>query len=123
RVLVLAGLADVRGLLIAVRHRVRRALTRLDRARPVEVAALADDGGLAGLDGLPLRGLAERALVVDRHDLHPRARELVPAIKHAGGHSRVGPPRMLLYQREDLVEVLVVHLLELDQLRVAAGRE
>src|SRR5437764_4813639 len=86
RVLVLAGLADVRGLLIAVRHRIRRALTRLDRARPVEVAALADDGGLAGLDGLPLRGLAARALVVDRHDLHPRPPELVPAIHPAGGH-------------------------------------
>src|SRR4051812_32733087 len=54
-------------------HRVRRRLPGLYRARAVEVAALADPRGLASLHRVALSRLAQRALVVHRHDLDPGA--------------------------------------------------
>src|SRR3954471_469966 len=124
-VLVLPGLAGRHRLLMAVTRRVRRGLAGLDRARAVEVAALADDGRLAGLDRIALGRLAQRALVVHRHDLDPGAlaRELFPAREYAGRNPRVRSFRVLLDERAHLLEVLVLHVLELDQLGVAARRE
>src|SRR5436305_9147862 len=60
-VLVLAGLAGRHRLLMAVARGVRRGLAGLDRPGAVEVAALADHRGLAGLRRLPLRRLAQCA--------------------------------------------------------------
>src|SRR4051795_2552064 len=122
-VLVLAGLAGLDGLLVAVPRRVRRGLPGLDRARAVVVASLADHSGLAGLRGAPLGLLAQRALVIDRHDLHPRTAQLVPAVEHPSRDGRVGALAMLLHERAHRLEVLIAHLLELDQLGVTAGRE
>src|SRR5215208_1688943 len=74
-VLVLPGLARLaRGLAFAgstVGGHVRRRLAGLDRALARAVAALAHDRRLARLVRLLLRELAQRALVVHRHDLHP----------------------------------------------------
>src|SRR3954471_3435270 len=125
RVLVLPGLTGRDRLLMAVARRVRRGLAGLDRAGAVEVAALADYGRLARLDRIALGGLAQRALVVHRHDLHPGAApdQLVPALEHAGRDRRARTRRVLLDERAHLLEVLVVHVLELDELRVAARRE
>src|SRR4051794_2254495 len=89
-VLALPGLADMGRLLVPVADRVRRRLAGLDRTGAVEVAALADHGGLAGLDRIALHRLAQGALVVHRHYLDPRARELVPALEHPGRDRRVG---------------------------------
>src|SRR4051812_29030344 len=76
-VLVLAGLTDVARLLVAVGSGdVRRGLAGLDGAAAVAIAVLGDHGGLAGFDRLPLRQLAQRALVVHRHDLHPDPAQL-----------------------------------------------
>src|SRR3954454_19850750 len=50
-ILLLAGLAHARGLLMPVGRPVWSALTGLDRPRAVAVAALADDRGLPGLLG------------------------------------------------------------------------
>ena len=74
-VLVLAGLArsDASPAWPSGRH-VRRARGR-SSAGPgaVGVAVLGDDRRLAGRDGLALGQLAQRALVVHRHDLDPRS--------------------------------------------------
>src|SRR4051812_46678909 len=113
RVLVLARLAEARGLMVTVPGGVRRDLARLDWARTVAIAALADHRGLAGLRGRPLGFLAERTLVVDRHDLHPGAAELVPALQHAGGHGGAGALRVLLDERAHCLEVVAVSRLEL----------
>src|SRR5947208_2692298 len=78
---------------------------------------------LPGLARPPLGLLAQAALVVHRHDLHPCAGQLVPPVEHAIRHRGLGAPRVLLNQSEHLVEVLVLHLLELDELRVATGGE
>src|SRR4051812_9027565 len=124
-VLVLPGLPDADRLLVTVAHRVRRRLTGLYRARAVEVAALADHRGLAGLHRVALSRLAQRALVVHRHDLDPGALagELVPALEHAGRDSRVRARGVLLHERPHLLEVVVLHVLELDELGVAARRQ
>src|SRR3954462_902353 len=93
RVLVLARLADVAGLLVAVGGRdVRRRLAGLDRARAVAVAVLGHARRLARLDGLTLGQLAQRALVVHRHDLDPGSAELVPVRARALRPRRPGPP-------------------------------
>src|SRR5436190_1713015 len=123
RVLVLARLADACGLLVAVPHWIRRRLTGLDRTRAVAVPALAYDRRLAGLHSLPLRLLAQRALVVDRHDLHPRLAQVVPPVQDPRGDRRVRALAVLLHQRANRLEVLVLHLLELYELCVAARRE
>src|SRR3954471_1282539 len=122
-VLVLPSLAGRDRLLMPVARRVRRALAGLDGARAVVVAALADHRGLARLHGPALCLLAQRALVVDRHDLHPGAAELIPPVEDPRGDRRVRKLAVLLDERADRVEVLVVHLLELDELRVAARGE
>src|SRR4051812_48786815 len=70
-VLVLPGLARPRRLLIALGRHVWSALTGANRARAVAVAAFADHRGLARLPGALLGLLAQRALVVHRHDLDP----------------------------------------------------
>src|SRR3954449_4282134 len=94
-VLVLAGLADVARLLVAVADPVRSGLAGGDRTRAVAVAVLGghgrrarglagsdrpraaavavpgDPGRLARVDRLLLGELAQRALVVHRHDLQP----------------------------------------------------
>src|SRR3954452_12501118 len=84
-VLVLARLAGVARTVIGVARHVRSGLARHDRARAVAVAARAHHRGLAGLDRLLLGGLAQRALVVHRHDLDPVAAQLVPAVERAPG--------------------------------------
>src|SRR4051794_2637357 len=124
-VLVLAGLAGAGSLLVAVGGRVRCALASAHRAGAVAVAALADNSWLARLGREPLRLLAQSALVVHRHDLDPRAArsELVPLLEHASSDGRVRPPRVLLDEGPDLLEVVVRAGLELDELRVAARRE
>src|SRR3954452_13243193 len=123
RVLMLPGLAQLTRLLAAVARHVRRRLPRADRPRAVAVAALGHLGELAGLDRLLLGELAERALVVHRHDLDPGAAQSVPVVERALGHRRVRPLEVLLHERAHLVEVLVLELLELDQLGVALGLE
>src|SRR3954471_2497133 len=124
RVLVLAGLARLARLLVAVGgRRVRGWLAHVDRTRAVAVAAGAHDRRLAGLERLLLGQLAQRPLVVHRHDLHPGAAQLVPAPERALGDCRAGALEVLGHQGADLLEVLVSRLLELDQLGVAARRE
>src|SRR4051794_41283229 len=123
RVLVLSGLARVRRLLVAVGRRVRSALARAHWARAVAVAALADHRRLARLFREPLGLLAQRALVVHRHDLHPGAGQLVPALEDVRRHGRARPLRVLLDERACLLEIVVLEPLELDQLGVAACRE
>src|SRR4051812_48333822 len=121
RVLVLARLAGARGLVAAaVAGHVRSPLAGGNRTRAVAVTVLGDDGRLARLERLALGQLAQRALVVHRHDLHPRARELVPALEQVGRHRRLGPLGVLLDERTHLGEVVVARILELDQLGVAA---
>src|SRR5947208_3521316 len=90
-ILVLPGLAGARRLLVPVADGVRRDLAGLDRTGAVEVPALADHGGLAGLGRPPLGLLAKCALVVHRHDLHPGALagQLVPSCEHSGRDGRV----------------------------------
>src|SRR3954451_6003271 len=117
RVLVLAGLARLARLLVAVAGRhVGRLLTRIDRPRAVAVAARAHDRWLAGLEGLLLGQLAQRTLVVHRHDLDPGGAQVVPALERALGDGRPGALEVLGHQGADLVEVLVGRVLELDQL-------
>src|SRR3954463_2477512 len=109
-VLVLPGLAGRDRLRVPVPRRVRRALAGLDGARAVVVAALADHRGLARLHGPALGLLAQRALVVDRHDLHPGAAELIPPVQDPRGDRRIRKLAVLLDERADRVEVLLVHL-------------
>src|SRR3954452_1001201 len=123
RVLVLACLSGAGGLLMAVAGRVRSALARAHGAGAIAVAALADHRRLARLLRQPLGLLAQRALVVHRHDLDPCAGQLVPALQHVLRHGRAGALRVLLDQRARLLEIVVREPLELDELRVAARRE
>src|SRR4051794_17712850 len=122
-VLVLTGLAGVGRLLVAVGRRVRSALAGTQGAGAGPTTALADHGRLARLLREPLGLLAERALVIHRHDLHPGTGQLVPALEHVLSHGRARALRMLLDESARLVEIVVLEPLELDQLGVAARRE
>src|SRR3954454_10723428 len=110
RVLVLPGLAHVAALVGGVGPHRRPRLAGRDRARPGAVAALPDDGELAGLHRLLLRQLAQRALVVHRHALDPRRAQLVRARERALGDGRAGALHVLGHQRADLPEVLLARL-------------
>src|SRR4051812_18539818 len=122
-VLVLAGFAGPPRLLVAVRGDVGVALARADRTGAVAVAVLGDDLRLARLDRLALGQLAQRALVVHRHDLDPGRAKVVPVVEDALGHGGTGALAVLLDQRADLGEVVVARILEVDDLLVAALRE
>src|SRR4051794_22261792 len=82
-ILALARLPWAHRLLVAVCRDVGVALAGAHGAGAVAVAALADDRGLAGLEGLALGQLAQRALVVHRHVLDPGAAQRVPVVEHA----------------------------------------
>src|SRR5256885_8072497 len=97
-VLTLSRLADLATLLVPVADRVRGGLAGAHRAGSRAVAVLRDHARLARLDrsGLGLRALAQDALVVERHDLHPPTEERVPLGEHALGDGRPGSLAVLL---------------------------
>src|SRR3954447_8183411 len=99
-VLVLSCLAGRHRLLMAVAHGARRGLAGPQGPPAVEVAALADHRRLAGLDRIALGRLAQRALVVHRHDLHPGSPpgQLVPALERRGSDRRAGALPVFLDQ-------------------------
>src|SRR4051812_45701421 len=122
-ILVLAGLARPPCLLVPVRRHVRVALARADRPATVAAAVLGDDLRPPRLDRLALGELAQRALVVHRHDLDPGALEVVPVVEDALRDGRPGALAVLLDERTHVGEVLVARVLEVDDLLVAAARE
>src|SRR4051812_19123351 len=118
-VLLLARLARLVGLLVAaVADRVRLALTGADRRGAVPL--LGDHGVVARVDVPALGLLAQRALVVHRHDLHELGLRCLPLVEHAPAHRRARAKDVLLDQRAYLVEVARQRLLQLDELGVAA---
>src|SRR5437764_1784384 len=124
-VLTLSRLADLATLLVPVADRVRGALAGAHGAGSRAVAVLRDHARLAGLDrgGLGLRALAQDALVVEGHDLHPPIEERVPLGENPLGDSRSGSLAVLLHEGTQLFEVLLGRRLELDHLGVALRRE
>src|SRR3954452_10392380 len=86
-VLLLARLARLVGLLVAaVADRVRLALARAHRRRAVPL--LGDHRVVARVDVPALGLLAQRALVVHRHDLHELRLRCLPLVEHAPAHRR-----------------------------------
>src|SRR4051794_2476842 len=89
-ILALPGVAGSPRFLVSVGGDVGVALAGAHGTGAVAVAVLGHDRGLAGLDRLALGQLAQRALVVHRHDLDPGALEAVPVVEDALGHRRSG---------------------------------
>src|SRR5436309_9504925 len=85
-ILLLTGLARLARLHPVAALRVRRGLAGAHGSGAVTVAVLCDHRRLARLDRHLLRALAQHALVVHRHDLHPGVAQRVPSREHALGH-------------------------------------
>src|SRR5829696_4296 len=102
-----------RGRALAV---ARRAVRRLDPAER-RVALLGVE------HRRPLGRLGERALVVARHDLAPRAAQRLPLAQDSLGERAAGALAVLLHERTDLGEVIVGRLLEVYEAAVEVRGE
>src|SRR5829696_10597661 len=71
----------------------------------------------------PLRRLGERALVVARHHLAPRAAQRLPLTQNALGDGAPGALAVLLNERTDLGQVVGGRILEVDEAAVEVRGE